>query len=550
MRTSTSVNPSATTATQSDLEQHDASHDEVESASNHSESDERSSRRSFFFFGAMAAASLIPGAAQAQTRARRKPVPKPKPRDAEPADEFRTIHPDERPAAFNEWGNDIAPVSRLVRRVTMGVSASDMTKATQMGWQGYLNYQLNYTRINDDACESVVQSRYPLMFQTSDQLGQLQDQGQVYTQLRESTIYRAAFSQRQLYQRMVEFWTDHLNQDLDKVGYLYVADLRDVVRKHALGKFPDMLRASAHSASMMAYLDQNVSRNTAPNQNYARELLELHTVGVDNGYTQDDVAALSRVLTGWTIQGRGNFVFNPNIHDRTAKTVMGITIPAAPNTQGAAGIQEGETILDMLVAHPNTAKYISWKMLGWLLDPAPTQQQVDTVAAVYRATGGDIKSMIRVILNESWLSAAPMKLKRPYHFLVSALRAANPNVTSISPMTGQLNNLGHQLFAWDTPDGYPDKVEYWAGNIVPRWNFASSFANLNSTTTIQLDTAMYRAGSTAAAIDMIDQNFFGGEMPSVTRTALLSYAGTAALTEARTRELISLAISSNAFQWY
>jgi uncharacterized protein (DUF1800 family) len=541
-------NSTPETHTASADEQLDSSHDELE----HESTDERSSRRSFFFFGAMAAASLLPGAAQAQGRARRKPAVKPKPKDDDsaPVDEFPTIRPDERPAAFTEWGNDATPVSRLVRRVTMGATAADMAKATQMGWQGYLNYQLNYSRINDDACEGTVAARYPLMSQTSDQLGQLTDQSPVYNQLRESTIYRSAFSQRQLYQRMVEFWTDHFNQDLDKVGYLYVADLRDVIRKHALGRFPDMLKASAHSASMMAYLDQNASRNTAPNQNYARELLELHTVGVDNGYTQTDVAELSRVLTGWTIQGRGNFIFNANIHDRTAKTVMGVNIPAAPSTQGAAGIQEGETILEMLVNHPNTAKFISWKMLKWLLDPDPTQAQVDTVAAVYRATGGDIKSMIRVILNETWVAAAPMKLKRPYHYLVSALRAASPNVTSLTSMINQLNNLGHQLFAWDTPDGYPDRIEYWAGNIVPRWSFASTFANLNSATTIQLDTAPYRAGSTAAAIDMIDQNFFGGEMPSVTRSALLAYAGTATLTDARTRELISLSISSNAFQWY
>ena len=114
----------------------------------------------------------------------------------------------------------------------------------------------------------------------------------------------------------------------DKVGYLLVADQRDVIRANALGKFPDLLKASAHSPSMMAYLDQNASRNTAPNQNYAREIMELHTLGVDGGYTQDDVAELSRVLTGWTIQGRGDFTFNPAIHDWGAKTVLGVTIPA------------------------------------------------------------------------------------------------------------------------------------------------------------------------------------------------------------------------------
>jgi uncharacterized protein (DUF1800 family) len=540
MRNSTSAPPSV------------PSDDAVESSSEELETQEhpkseRSSRRSFFFFGAMAAASLLPKSAKAQQiRSRvRRPTP---PRQA--TQEFRTGVVNERPAAFAEWTADPASVSRLVRRVTMGVTAADMAKASQLGWQGYLNWQLNYTRINDDFVENTVASRYPLLSQTSDQLGQIEDPGPLYGQLRESTIYRAAFSHRQLFQRMVEFWTDHFNQDIEKVSYLYVADLRDVVRKHALGKFPDLLRASAHSASMMVYLDQNASRNTAPNQNYARELMELHTLGVDAGYTQTDVAELSRVLTGWTVQGRGNFVFNPNIHDRGAKTVMGVSIPAAPNTQGAAGIDEGESILTMLVKHPNTARFISWKMLKWLLDPAPTEAQINTVASVYLATGGDIKSMVRVILNDTWLPAAPMKLKRPYHFMVSALRSTNPIVTTLGQMVNQLTNLGHQLFAWDTPDGYPDKIEYWAGNIVPRWNFASTFSNYATPGTISVDPTPYRAGSTAAAIDLIDQNFFGGEMPLVTRNGLLAYAGTTALTDARTRELISLAISSDAFQWY
>jgi hypothetical protein len=542
MRTSTSAPASPSLPSEELLE---SSTDELEPEEQ--VKPERPSRRSFFFFGAMAAASLLPRTTKAQqirSRVRRPSEPRPA------AEEFRTAVVNERPAAFTEWTADAASVSRLVRRVTMGVTAADMAKATQLGWQGYLNWQLNYTRINDDFVENTVATRYPLVLQTSDQLGLLTDFNPVYQQLRESTIYRSAFSQRQLFQRMVEFWTDHFNQDLDKVGYFYVADLRDVIRKNALGRFPDMLRASAHSASMMAYLDQNASRSGAPNQNYARELMELHTLGVDAGYTQTDVAELSRVLTGWTIQGRGKFVFDPTRHDRRAKTVMGMSIPAAANTQGAAGIDEGESILTMLVKHPNTAKFIAWKMLKWLLDPAPTDAQINTVASVYLATGGDIKSMIRVILNDTWLPAAPMKLKRPYHFMVSALRATNPIVGSVSPMVSQLNNLGHQLFAWDTPDGYPDKIEYWAGNIVPRWNFASSFSTLANAATISVDPAPYRAGSTAAAIDMINTNFFGGEMPLVTRNALLAYAGTTALTDARTRELLSLAISADAFQWY
>lgn len=500
----------------------------------------RQSRRSFFFFGAVAAATMLPKTSSAQAPRRQRPV------QPEPLDDFPMMVPNESVAAFAEWDTTL---SRLIRRVTLGITPADVTRGKQLGWQGYLNYHLNYTRIKDDALEAFVAQKWPLMSQTSEQLFSA-DAGQVRNQLQESTIYRAAFSQRQLHERMVEFWSDHFNQDLDKVGYLLVADQRDVIRKHALGKFPDLLKASAHSASMMIYLDQSASRNKAPNQNYVRELMELHTLGVDGGYTQDDVAELARVFTGWTVQGRGTFAFDPLRHDWGAKTVLGVTIPAGSPSLGAAGIDEGEQMLELLVNHPSTARFIATKMLKWLLTPEPSAKQISSIASVYRATGGDIKAMIRAILNDTWLPAAPMKLKRPFHFLASALRSTAPTVGSMTTVNQQLSRLGQPLFGWDTPDGFPDKIEYWAGNIVPRWSFGTTMSTFNSAASLIVDTTPYRAGSPDAAIDLIDQNFFGGEMPLTTRTGLLDYLKAGTFNDTRVREAIALAISANAFQWY
>jgi uncharacterized protein (DUF1800 family) len=513
----------------------DAGHDEAEPV------DARRSRRSFVFFGAVAAAALLPKRARAQSRQLGK-----RPIDTEPKNGFAEVIPKESVAAFEEWDTG---TSRLVRRVTLGMTQGELQRAAAMGWQGYLNYQLNYTRIDDSALEAAVATRYPLMSQTADVLFSA-DAGTVQNQLKESTIYRGAFSQRQLYQRMVEFWTDHFSQSIDKVGYLLAVDQRDVIRTHALGKFRDLLQASAHSPSMITYLDQNTSNSRAPNQNYAREVMELHTLSVNGPYTQTDVAELSRVLTGWTTTGKGVFVFNPGIHDWGSKTVLGVNIPAGSPSLGQAGIKEGEMMMDFLASHPSTATFIASKLLKWFVNPAPTDAQVAAIASVFRATGGDIKAVVRAVLNDVWLPTAPMKFKRPFHLLVSSIRATNPTVTTTSFFNGSINNLGHPLFQWDTPDGFPDKIEYWAGNIVPRWAYAISLASQNSGTSVKVDTTPYLAGSADNAIDLINNNFFGGEIPTTTRTALTNYLKAGTFNDARVRETIALGLSANAFQWY
>src|SRR5262249_1660002 len=162
------------------------------------------------------------------------------------------------------------------------------------------------------------------------------------------------------------------------------------------------------------------SRNTAPNQNYAREVMELHTLSVNGPYTQTDVAELSRVLTGWTTTGRGAFVFNPAIHDWGSKTVLGVTIPAGSPALGQDGIKEGEIVLHYLASHPSTATFIASKLLRWFVTPSPTDAQIGAIASVFRATGGDIKAVVRAVLNDVWLPASPMKFKRPFHYLVSS----------------------------------------------------------------------------------------------------------------------------------
>jgi uncharacterized protein (DUF1800 family) len=441
------------------------------------------------------------------------------------------------------------PRLRLARRATMGLNTADVAEVRAKGYQQWLNEQVNWASIDDSAVESIVAQRYPLLALPAAQLANA-NQGTVQSQLQEATIYRGTFSRRQLYERMVEFWSDHFNIAVTKVGYLKAVDDREVIRKHALGKFSALLKASAHSPAMLAYLDQNLSRAGSPNQNYVRELMELHTLGVDGGYTQQDVDELARVFTGWTFTGAGDFSFNPNRHDWGPKTVLGVNIPAAPSSTGSAGINEGELMLDVLLNHPSTGRFLATKMLKWLLTPEPTQTQINAIATVYRVTKGDIRLMVRAILNEGWVSDAPAKFKRPFHFLVSSLRAIRPVVNSVASMNGQLRTLGQQLFFYETPDGYPDAVEYWAGNIQPRWNFANTLAGQTSQTGVNVSVADLLTGSPDAVVDMIEDDFFGGELALSTRLALLDYIRGGTFNAQRIRETLALALSTAEFQWY
>ena len=496
-----------------------------------------SSRRALFAAGAVAmAAAVLPRRAAAQGLRHPKIAPVPTTPNI----------PNETPVAPPEWASD---TTRLLRRISYAVTDADVLAAKRFGFRGFMERQLDSAYIDDTATDAFIASHYPLLSLSTTQLFAA-NADTVRLQLQQATLYRAAFSNRQLYERMVEFWSDHFNISITKVGYLKAVDDRDVIRAHALGNFRDLLYASAKSGAMLSYLDQTQSRAGAPNQNYAREIMELHTLGVSGGYTQNDVAELSRVLTGWTVAGRGDFFFNATLHDFGAKTLLGVTIPASSPSVGGAAIKEGEHMLDLLAAHPSTARFISTKMLRWFLSYDPTTAQVDAVAQTYTSTGGDIKSMIRATLNSAWLRTAPMKLKRPFHLVASSLRSSTPTITNVANVSAQLTTTGQALFLWDTPDGYPDTVEYWAGNVMSRWNYAAYYTALATGETI-VDTAPFmKAGTAAGTVTAIDTRLFAGEIDPQLRTSLTTYLSAGAYSAARVRETLALAMSANSFQWY
>ena len=512
--------------------------------------EERPSRRRFFALGVSMAAASMASAGSVAAQQGTKP-------SATRTMVKRLLQQPPNPT-FDPFGKNTPPVqkgwdsalTRLVRRVTNGVTEEELKLAKKLGFAGYLNYHLAYAKVDDAFAQNFVAQNYPYLGQTVDQLYNL-DQGMLQNQLTEATLYRAAFSKRQLYERMVEFWSDHFNISFSQVNYLKLVDDKDVIRRHALGKFPDLLKASAHSPAMLEYLDNTRNRQRTLNENYAREIMELHTLGVDGGYTQVDVRELARVLTGWTLNGRGNFTFDASGHDFAAKTVMGQAFPAMPTSAGAAAKSEGDQMLDFLVKHPSTAKFIAKKMLRFLLEYDPTPAQITAVASVYTRTQGDIPSMVRAVLTPANVAAAAPKLKRPYTFLLSALRAVNPVVSGVTAPRRALTALGQPMFAWDPPDGYPDRADYWAGGVQQRWNYAVTLANLGTTGEMTLDIARFNGTNTHdAIIAAIDKAVFGGEMPDRLKAQLLAYVKVQATpTAQRVRETLSLALSSSTFQW-
>ena len=261
--------------------------------------------------------------------------------------------------------------------------------------------------------------------------------------------------------RMTEFWFNHLNVFIGKgqvrpfVGHYVV----NVIRANALGKFEDLLLASARHPAMLLYLDQAQSNVRGLNENYARELMELHTLGVDAGYTQNDVRELARILTGWTVglqQGEG-FRFAERLHDGSEKTLLGKRFPNN-------GVQEGEDAIRMLARHPATAKRIAKRLASTFVSDQPSQALVDHLAATFTRTQGDIRSVMRALIEspEFWRADNTL-FKTPMDFACSALTAGGgaKERREIQLTLGFLAQAGQPMHGWQTPDGYKTDAATW-----------------------------------------------------------------------------------------
>ena len=440
---------------------------------------------------------------------------------------------------------DDKTIVHVLNRAGFGPAPGDVERVRQIGLAAYIEQQLHSSRIADDKMaprlagfETLTMSSRELaeeVFQPAQmarrqaqrngedpqrpqQPAPMQGERRVVAEMNMQKVLRAAYSERQLEEVMVDFWFNHFNVFPGKgQTKTYLTEYeRDTIRPRVFGKFRDLLGAVAESPAMLFYLDNWQSaaaedaqtmgpmpraprpgrgrmgrpnpemmqqpqqqRRRGVNENYARELMELHTLGVDGGYSQKDVQEVARAFTGWTIQQPrqgGGFRFEPRVHDNGDKVVLGTKM-------SGAGKKDGERVLDLLAAHPSTARFIATKLARRFVADDPPTSLVDRAAATFTATDGDIREVVRTILTSPEFfapSAMRSKVKTPFEFIASAVRATGAETRNAMPLVQALRGeLGMPLYGAQPPTGYADRAEAWVntGALLNRMNVSVALAS-------------------------------------------------------------------------
>jgi uncharacterized protein (DUF1800 family) len=440
---------------------------------------------------------------------------------------------------------DDKTIAHVLNRVAFGPRPGDVDRVREMGVERYLDEQLHPERIPDKAMDDRLASletitmssreiadKYAIPLQQarrqqkqsqnqkdgqppdpaqpSQRPPAMQQANQVLMELSAQKVERAVYSDRQLQEVLVDFWFNHFNVDARKGPdrFLLTEYERETIRPHVLGSFRSLLEATAKSPAMLFYLDNWMSVDPeassrrmgrgrfaplAPpqataqnprrglNENYARELMELHTLGVDGGYTQKDVTEVARAFTGWTIdQPRrgGGFRFEPRLHDDGPKVILGHHLAAG------GGERDGEQVLDILASHPSTARFISTELAGRFVSDSPPAALVERTAATFTRTHGDLREVMRTILTSPEFYAEDSyraKVKTPFEFVVSSVRALGVDAVPPLPLVRALQQLGQPLYQCQPPTGYKDTADAWVntGALVERMNIALQLTGAN-----------------------------------------------------------------------
>lgn len=422
-------------------------------------------------------------------------------------------------------GDDVATarIRHLLRRATFGPRPGDVEEVRKMGIEAWLDRQLEPEMIPDPEVDKRLEDFESLNLSTTEYLEMMRkgmagaDSGPpkegedriekarrrlaqrnrlrniAFREVPQAILLKAVYSERQLQQVMADFWRNHFNVDINKDDTrYYIPDYERTIYKLQFGRFEDLLMATAKHPAMLFYLDNHVSqapmaraekvrsgreddtRTNGLNENYARELMELHTVGADNGYEQDDVIQLSLVLTGWSID-KGEFTFRKNYHARGTKRVMGKAVKGDD-------VNEGEQVIKYLSMHKNTRWFVVMKMARFLQGDQPSEKLIADVGKVWAKTKGDLKAITKAILMHDDFyakSSVLTKAKTPFEFAASALRVTGADVKNAGAIMARLAVMGQPILQQEDPTGYPERAVDWmdTGVLATRWQFALDLVN-------------------------------------------------------------------------
>ena len=423
-------------------------------------------------------------------------------------------------------GSQRNPTAHLLNRAGFGPRPGQIALVEQIGRAQWIEQQLAYETIPDEAVALRLRRFDTLSLLAADMHSFGWDKSYIAGELSVMTLLRAVYSERQLFEAMIGFWTDHFSiyTFKNEVIFLKTVDDREVIRRHALGHFFDLLHASAHSPAMLRYLDNTLNLSDHPNENYAREIMELHTLGVNGGYTEQDVKEVARCFTGWTVNNQDTFEFRPDWHDSGEKTVLGQTIAAG------GGQADGEQVLQLLINHPSTATFICTKLVRRFVADDPPATVVTACVQTWQQTNGNIQAIMRTLLNHPDFESAPPKFKRPFDLVASFLRATNAQYDGNPQMIEVLARLGQRPFAWPRPDGFPDTAVKWQGNLLDRWNFCLD-ALANKLPGVRVDWADLAARGQAqigtdplAALRFFGRLLLSRDLDPVEETTLINVA--------------------------
>ena len=481
-----------------------------------------------------------------------------------------------------------------LNRVTFGARDTDVALAQSMGWTAWVEDQLappadndaamtshlnkqvmhieyaasnpaqttgTWAAINEDRGLNYLYAATPILWNVATKAGvsiSFNERTRIRQELAAATWIRNTHSRYQLREFMVDFWHNHFNIGKNEnelaTALLPVYD-RTVIRPHAFGNFRAMLEATSTSSSMMLYLDNWVSNATTPNENYSREIMELHTLGgtsylgtVDpttvpkgyygfaTGFTDQDIAQASRALSGWTVQAgqrfsgvtlpsTGEFTFNPPQHNTQAKTLLGLNV-----TSVVSDLNQGRMLLNMLAFHPATAAFVVGKLAWRIFGDTPPQEVIDRGVKAWlsnQLAADQMGHVLRAMLLDGTevMSAPVAKVRRPYERILALFRTTDIVVNASATMTTLLDPLNDGLFAWQAPNGRPDTNAYWlaTGATVATWNLLFQLlSNTAIVTALTVQTPQSARGSATGVVEYWVGRMIGAALPAASMNALVT----------------------------